>query len=140
MLNNLHISRNVIKLNIEKKFHNFNIICRSEFPSDRSSKTASKIIIILYVQKQPPEVFYKKAALRNLTRFTGKHLCQRLFFNKAAGLRPGTLLKKRPWRRCFLVNLEKFLRTSFYRTPPDDCFCTFETSFELMENISIIHF
>ena len=113
MLNNLHIIKTVIKLNIEKKLHNFNIIFRSEFPSDSSSKTASKIIIILYVQKQPPEVFCKKAALRNLTRFIGKHLCQRLFFNKAAGLRPGTLLKKRPWCRCFLVNLEKFLRTPF---------------------------
>ena len=31
--------------------------------------------------KQPPEVF------RNLTKFTGKHLCQSLFFNKVAGFR-----------------------------------------------------
>ena len=28
-------------------------------------------------------------------KFTGKHLCQNLFFNKAADLRPATLLKKR---------------------------------------------
>ena len=27
------------------------------------------------------EVFYKKGVLRNFTRFTGKHLCQGLFFN-----------------------------------------------------------
>ena len=33
-----------------------------------------------------PEVFRKKGALRNFTKFTGKHLCQRLFFNKVAGL------------------------------------------------------
>ena len=35
-----------------------------------------------------PEVFCKKDVLRNLTKFTGKHLCQSLFFNKVAGLRP----------------------------------------------------
>ena len=34
-------------------------------------------------------------ALGNLTKLTGKHLCQSLFFNKVAGLRPATLLKMR---------------------------------------------
>ena len=34
------------------------------------------------IQKQPPEVFCKKGVLRNLAKFTGKHLCQSLFFNK----------------------------------------------------------
>ena len=29
-----------------------------------------------------PEVFSKKGVLRNFTKFTGKHLCQSLFFNK----------------------------------------------------------
>ena len=43
---------------------------------------------MLYGQKQPPEVFYKKGVLRNFTKFTPKHLCQSLFFNKVAGLRP----------------------------------------------------
>ena len=33
-----------------------------------------------------PEVFWKKDVLRNLTKFTGKHLCQSLFFNKVARL------------------------------------------------------
>ena len=32
------------------------------------------------------EVFCKKGALRNFAKFTGKHLCQSLFFNKVAGL------------------------------------------------------
>ena len=37
------------------------------------------------LQKQPPELFYKKGAFRNLAKFTGKHLCQRLdSFNKVA--------------------------------------------------------
>ena len=33
-----------------------------------------------------PLVFCKKGVLRNFTKFTGKHLCQSLFFNKVAGL------------------------------------------------------
>ena len=37
----------------------------------------------------------KKVVLRNFAKFTGKHLCQSLFFKKVAGLRPATLLKKR---------------------------------------------
>ena len=32
-----------------------------------------------------PEVFCKKGVLRNFAKFTGKHLCQILFFNKVAG-------------------------------------------------------
>ena len=53
----------------------------------------------------------KKGVLRNLAKFTGKHLCQRFFFNKVAGIRPATLLKKSLWHRCFPVNFAKFLRT-----------------------------
>ena len=50
------------------------------------------------------ELFCKKDALRNLTKFTGKHLYQSLFF-------------KRFWHRCFPVNFVKFLRAPFfYRT------------------------
>ena len=55
----------------------------------------------------------KKGVLRNFANFTGKHLCQSLFFNKAEGLRPASLLKKRLWHRCFPVNVAKFLRTPF---------------------------
>ena len=61
-----------------------------------------------------PEVFCKKVAPGNLTKFTGKRLYQSLFFNKVAGFRPITLLKKRLGHRCFPVNLMKFLRTPFF--------------------------
>ena len=43
-----------------------------------------------------PEVFCKKV-LRNFAKFTGKHLCHSLFFNKVAGL-----------------NFAKFLRTHIF--------------------------
>ena len=65
----------------------------------------------------------KEGDLRNFAKFIGKHLCQSLFLNKIEDLRPATLLKKRFWRRCFPVNLEKFLRTPFYRTRLGDYFC-----------------
>ena len=65
------------------------------------------------IQKQPPEVFCEKGVPTNLTKFTGKHLCQSLFFNKVPGSRPATLLKKRIWHWCFPVNFAKFLRTPF---------------------------
>ena len=56
-------------------------------------------------------MFRKRGVLRNFPEFTGKHLCQNLFFNKVAGLRPATFSKKRFWNRCFPMNFVKFLRT-----------------------------
>ena len=55
----------------------------------------------------------KKGVIRNFTKFTGKYLSQSPFFNKVAGPRLATLLKKRHWHRCFHVNFVKFLRTPF---------------------------
>ena len=50
-------------------------------------------------------MFCKKIVLRNFVKFTGKQLCPRLPYNKAAGLRL--------CHRCFPVNFVKFLRTPF---------------------------
>ena len=47
--------------------------------------------------------FLKKGVLGNFTKFTVKHLSQRLFFNK--------LLKKKLWHRCPTLNIVTFLRT-----------------------------
>ena len=66
-------------------------------------------ILIYFAQKQPPGVFCKKDVLRNFAKPTGKHLCQRLFFNKVAGL--GTVF--------FLWILQNFYEHLFYRAPPD---------------------
>ena len=56
-----------------------------------------------------------RGVLRNFAKFTGNQQCQSLFFNKGkvAGLRPATLLKKRPWHKYILLNSSKVLRTSF---------------------------
>ena len=64
----------------------------------------------------------RKSVLRNFAKFTGKHLCQVLFYNKG----PASLLKKRLWHRCFPMNFVKFLRTPFHRTPLNDCFSTIQ--------------
>ena len=39
-------------------------------------------VVMIYCQKQPPEVFCKKGIIRIFAKFTGKHLCLRLFFIK----------------------------------------------------------
>ena len=64
----------------------------------------------------------KKGVLKNLTKVTGKLLCQSLFVNKAEGLSPATLLRKRVWHRCFPVNFVKFLRTPFSQNTSGYCF------------------
>ena len=46
-------------------------------------------------------------------KFTGKHLCQSLFFNKDVGL--ACNFKKRPWHRCFPVTFPKFLGAPFFK-------------------------
>ena len=51
-------------------------------------------------------VICRKGVLKDFAKFTGKHLCQTLFFNKEAALRPATFLKKR--LRSFPVNFAKF--------------------------------
>ena len=74
-----------------------------------------KLVLSQNFKSSRSDGFYKKGVLRNFPKFTGKHPCQSLFFNKVAG-RPATLLTNRLWHRCFPVNFGKFPRTLFYRT------------------------
>ena len=65
-----------------------------------------------------PDVFCEKGVLKEFAKFTGKHLCQRLFFNKVAGLRPATLLNK-TLTQVFSCECCEILKNNFfYRTPP----------------------
>ena len=59
------------------------------------------------------QIFLKKGAFRNFAKFTGRHLCQSLFFNK----------EKRLWHSSFPVNFAKFLRTPFLHNTCGGCFC-----------------
>ena len=64
-------------------------------------------------QKQPPEVFCKKAILKNFTIFTGKPLCWILFLIKLQAFRPANLLKRDSNTRVFLRIL-KILKNSYF--------------------------
>ena len=59
-------------------------------------------------QKQPPDVLYKKAVLKNFTIFTGKHLYWSLFL-----IRPATLLKWYSNTGVFLLICEIFKNNRF---------------------------
>ena len=53
----------------------------------------------------------KKVFLKVLQNSQETPVSKSFFFNKAAGLSPATLLKKRLQHKCFSVNFAKFLRT-----------------------------
>ena len=84
----------------------------------------SRNFLVFCSLNQLPKVLHAKpnkiqkqlsgGVFRNFAKFTGKHLCQSLFFIKVAGLRPVTILKKRLWHRCFLVNFANILRTLIF--------------------------
>ena len=59
--------------------------------------------------------FVRKGVLRNLAKFTGKHLCQGLLMS---GPKACNFIKKRLWHRCFPVNFVKFLRIPFLQKTP----------------------
>ena len=63
-------------------------------------------------QKQPFADVLQICVLKNISNFTGKHLCWNLFFNKVTSLRPATLFKKSS-STGFPENIAKFFRTAF---------------------------
>ena len=84
-----------------KKSHCFLPVKTKETKKETKQKTSS------FIRSSRPKVFSKKGVFRNLTKFTGKHLCQRFFFN--CSLQACNVIKKRLWIRCFPVNFAKFL-------------------------------
>ena len=59
--------------------------------------------------------YVRKGVVRNFPKFTGKHLCQSLFFNKVAC----NFIKKETLTQVFSCEFcEIFKSTSFYTTPP----------------------
>ena len=78
-----------------------------------STQIACDAMCVQCVQKQPPEVLFKKGVLKNFANFTGKHLCWSLFFNKVADLRVCNFIKKRLQQRYVPVKLAKFYEHLF---------------------------
>ena len=77
------------------------------------------------IQKQPPEVFYKKRCSQKFHKNLQENPCARASFLiklQAWGLRPATLLKKRLWQKYFPVNFVKFLTIPFlHQTNIEKC-------------------
>ena len=56
----------------------------------------------------------RSSHLRNFTNFVGKHLCQSLFFNKIADLRPATLLKIESLAQVFSCEFCEISENTFF--------------------------
>ena len=65
------------------------------------------------IRSRRPEVLCKKGVLRNFEKFIGKHLYQSLFFNKVAGLRSATLLKKETLVQVFSCEFCEIAKNTF---------------------------
>ena len=65
------------------------------------------------IQRQAEKVFYVKRYSLKFQKIHKKLNVPESLFNKVAGLRPATLLKKRLWHRCFPINFVKLLITPF---------------------------
>ena len=96
-----------------QRLRNSNRPAQKLFYKSCYSKFLCLFVVIITSRSSRLEVFCKKSILRDIAKFTGKRICQSLFFNKIPGLRPTTLLKKRIWYRCYPVNFAKVLRTHF---------------------------
>ena len=88
-------------------------------PSEISGKDNSEVYLGPY-QTSTTRISHqrcsmKRGVLKNFAKFTRKHLCLSLLFNKVAGLKPATLLKKRLWHRGFPMNFPKFFRKPFLK-------------------------
>ena len=74
----------------------------------RATKCACEIKEALVQKCSVKKVFLE------ISQNSQENTCAGVFFNKVAGLRPATLLKKRLWHRCFPVKNVEFLRTPFF--------------------------
>ena len=72
----------------------------------------NNVLVFVLVTFDFCQIFYKKASLKNYTKFTEKYLYPSLVFNEVVGPEVAILSKKRIWHGCFSVNF-----TIFYKTP-----------------------
>ena len=76
------------------------------------------LVASFMLRSSRPEVFCKIRVLKNFVKVTRKLLCQRLSFNKVAGLSAATLLKESLAQVFSCKICEISQNTFFYRTPP----------------------
>ena len=98
-----------------KDFSNWNLSHLQEMLTDRSiHKIGNKDTLVANARSSHWRCSMGKNVLRNFAKFTGKHLCQSRFFNKVAGLRPATLLKKEALAQVFSWEVCKISKNTFY--------------------------
>ena len=68
-----------------------------------------------FYRSSRPEVFCQKDVLRNFVKFTWKHLCQSLFFNKVSGLKPQAcnFIKKETLAQVFFCEFCEISKNTF---------------------------
>ena len=70
-----------------------------------------------------PEVFCKRGVLKNFAKFTGKQLCQSLFFNKVAG-GACNFIKKESLAQVFSCEFCEISKNTFFlQNASGGCFC-----------------
>ena len=82
----------------------------------------------------------KKGVLKNCSKLIGKHQFWSLLFNKVPGLRPATILKKRPQEHLFLQNTYRGLllrvptaENSIFEHAPDVRSSKRKNSYQLLQ-------
>ena len=109
--------KNYVKLILETYFFKMSFLLLIFFIDTiislvSSTQIACDVMCVQCVQKQPPEVFFRKDVLKNFAYFTGKQLRWSLF-NKVAGPQACNFIKKRLQHRCVPVKLENFYKHLF---------------------------
>ena len=110
--------------------------------SIESLPTRYQPLQLISIRTNRPELFCKKDVLRNSAKFTGKHLCQSLFFNKVAGHlflqnTSGGCLGKHLYQSLFLNKVAGHL---FYRTPLVAASVLFKVGLSPLKNICVVCF
>ena len=78
-----------------------------------NEKAIPQFVRLLFFKSSRLEVFCKKGVIRNFAKFTGKHLCQSLFFNKVASL-DLQLYKKEALAQVFSCEFSEICKKTFY--------------------------
>ena len=82
--------------------------------SNGSAKLLFLFIYFYFCRCSCPDVLCRKGALRNFAKFTRKHLCQVLFFNKVVGLRPANFIEKETLAQVFSCGICEISKSTFF--------------------------
>ena len=66
------------------------------------------------IRSSRPEVFCKKGAFKNFSKFTGENLCLSLFFNKAACRKTCNFIKKEALKQVFSCEFCETFKITFF--------------------------